>query len=106
MRACLRASSMHLASSGPRPKNPNSASVAAPTRRPGNGTDPATVTGSHNTSTASTGSGKPFNSNGPTLDERLGRVPAHHHAHEIGSEDLPALRRRAQRAASTTGSPK
>ena len=35
------AASSSAASSGPRPKNPNSASDAAPTSRPGNGTDPA-----------------------------------------------------------------
>ena len=49
----------------PRPKKPNSASDAAPTSRPGNGTDPSTVAGSQSTSTALTGSGMPFNSNGP-----------------------------------------
>jgi hypothetical protein len=60
LRAPMNASSSEL-----RPKNPNNPFDAAPTNRPGNGTDPSTVAGSHTTSTTSSGSGRPLRSSDP-----------------------------------------
>ena len=95
LRARLRASAS-TSSSAPRPKNPNSASVAAPTSRPGNGTEPRPRRRLPHHLDRIHRLGQTLQLQRAELDERLGRVAAHHHPHDLGDEDLPALRRRAQ----------
>ena len=73
--------------------------AAAPRRR--------AAAGSHATSQAGTGSGRPFSSSAPSVGERHRRLGSRPRPHHGRCEDLPAGRAAAtSRAASTTGVPK
>ena len=68
-------------------------------RRPGNGTDgPVTAppSGSHRTSTVSTGSGKPFRVIGPDARQLVPAAAASHQPHDVGRQHLSALATGAQ----------